>query len=148
MTKVLLIKDEAPVRLVVRVNLELAGIEVVEAADGQTGLEFARSRKPDLILLDAVLPRLDGWQLAHELLNDPATCQIPLVFLSAHADSSTRERALQLGALDYLTKPFDPVALPSRISELLARVARGEQALVREQALAALALPHDLADRV
>src|SRR2546426_12841379 len=121
MTKVLLIEDEAPLRLVVRVNLELAGIEVLEAADGRTGLELARSGKPDLILLDAVLPGLDGWQIAHELLNDPLICQIPVVFLSAHADSSTRERALRLGACDYITKPFDPLALPARIEEILAR---------------------------
>src|SRR2546425_107930 len=120
MTKVLLIEDDAPLRLVVRVNLELAGIEVVEAADGRTGLEFARSGKPDLILLDAVLPELDGWQVARELLADQATCEIPLVFLSAHADSSTRERALGLGACDYITKPFDPLSLPARIEEFLA----------------------------
>ncbi len=120
MTKVLLIEDEAPVRLVIRVNLELAGIEVVEAAEGGTGLELARSRKPDLILLDAVLPGLDGWQIARELLTDPATREIPVVFLSAHADSSTREQALRLGALDYITKPFDPLSLPARIAELLA----------------------------
>lgn len=120
MTKVLLIEDEAPVRLVVRVNLELAGIEVVEAAEGRTGLELARSRKPDLILLDAVLPGLDGWQIAHALLTDSATCTIPLVFLSAHADNSTRERALRLGARDYITKPFDPLSLAARIEELLA----------------------------
>jgi DNA-binding response OmpR family regulator len=120
MTKVLLIEDEAPLRLVIRVNLELAGIEVLEAADGGTGLELARAQEPDLILLDAVLPGLDGWQIAHELLTDRATCEIPFVFLSAHADSSSRERALRLGALDYITKPFDPLSLPGRIEELLA----------------------------
>lgn len=120
MRKVLLIEDEAPVRLVIRVNLELAGIEVLEAADGRTGLELARLRKPDIILLDAVLPGLDGWQIAHELLTDRTTCEIPFVFLSAHADSSTRERALGLGALDYITKPFDPLSLADRIEELLA----------------------------
>jgi DNA-binding response OmpR family regulator len=116
---VLLIEDEASIRLIIRVNLELAGIHVLEAADGRTGLELAHSRKLDLILLDAVLPGLSGWQVAHELLADHATRRIPLVFLSGHADSSTRERALQLGALDYITKPFDPLSLAARIEELL-----------------------------
>jgi DNA-binding response OmpR family regulator len=122
MARVLLIEDQAPLRLVIRVNLELAGLAVVEAADGLAGLELARLGKPDLILLDSVLPGLDGWQVAHELLNDPLTCEIPIVFLSAHADSSTRDRAIRLGALDYITKPFDPLALPVRIEEILKSV--------------------------
>jgi len=119
--KVLLIEDESGVRLIVRVNLELAGFEVCEAADGGTGLELARAEKPDLILLDAELPRLDGWQVARTLLDDGRTSGIPIVFLSGHADSSTRERALELGARDYITKPFDPLALAGRIEEILAR---------------------------
>ena len=119
--KVLLIEDEVAVRLIVRVNLELAGFEVCEAADGGTGLELARAEQPDVILLDAALPGLDGWQVARELLDDGHTSAIPIVFLSAHADSSTRERALELGARDYITKPFDPLALDGRIKEILAR---------------------------
>jgi two-component system alkaline phosphatase synthesis response regulator PhoP len=96
--KVLLIDDEAAVRLIVRLNLELSGVELVEAADGAAGLELARTERPDLILLDAVLPGLDGWQVAHELLHDSSTRDIPIVFFSAHTDSTTRERALELGA--------------------------------------------------
>jgi DNA-binding response OmpR family regulator len=119
--KVLLIEDESGVRLIVRVNLELAGFEVCEAADGGTGLELARAERPDVILLDAELPRLNGWQVARKLLDDRRTSGIPIVFLSGHADSSTRERALELGARDYITKPFDPLALAGRIEEILAR---------------------------
>jgi two-component system alkaline phosphatase synthesis response regulator PhoP len=119
MAKILLIEDEAGVRLIVRVNLELAGLEVLEAADGVAGLAQARAERPDLILLDAMLPNLDGWQVAEELLHDPSTCAIPIIFLSAHADSTTRERALELGATDYVTKPFDPPALARAIDEIL-----------------------------
>src|SRR5919204_2326958 len=121
MAKILLIEDEAGVRLIVRVNLELAGLEVLEAADGGAGLAQARAERPDLILLDARLPKLDGWQVAEELLHDPSTCEIPIVFLSAHADSTTRERALELGATGYVTKPFDPLALARTIDEICSR---------------------------
>src|SRR5919204_6134196 len=117
MSKILLIEDEAGVRLIVRVNLELAGLDVLEAADGAAGLELARAERPDLILLDAMLPELDGWQVAEELQHDPSPAEIPIVFLSAHADSTTRERALELGATDYVTKPFDPFALVRTIDE-------------------------------
>ena len=67
-----------------------------------------------------MLTELDGWQVAQDLLDDRQTSQIPIVFLSAHADSSTRERALALGARDFITKPFDPLSLAARIQELLA----------------------------
>ena len=126
MSKILLIEDEAGVRLFVRVNFELDGLEVLEAEDGAAGLELARAEQPDLILLDAQLPVLDGWQVAEELLHDPSTCEIPIVFLSAHADSTIRERALQLGATDYVTKPFDPVALAVRINQICSGRAGGE----------------------
>src|ERR671936_414463 len=108
MATVLLIEDEPSVRLIVRVNFELHGLDVLEAGDGQTGLQLAREAKPDVIVLDVMLPEIDGWQIAAELLHDPRTGQIPIIFVTAHADSSTRERALAMGAADYFTKPFDP----------------------------------------
>jgi DNA-binding response OmpR family regulator len=120
MAKVLLIEDESAVRLIVRVNLELHGFEVIEAADGAAGLALARAEAPDLVVLDLMLPEVDGWQVARELLDDRQTCAIPIVFLSAHADSSTRERALALGAREFITKPFDPLSLAARLAELLA----------------------------
>jgi len=119
-TKVLLIEDEEPTRLLIRVTLEAAGIELVEARDGSAGIELARAGRPDLILLDVELPVLDGWQIGRELLDDPATHQIPLVFLSARAHPDDRARGLRLGARDYITKPFDPTSLAGRIHEILA----------------------------
>jgi two-component system alkaline phosphatase synthesis response regulator PhoP len=119
-TKVLLIEDDAATRLLIRETLEAAGSELVEAADGQVGIDLARSGQPDLILLDIGLPVLDGWQVARELLDDATTYQIPLVFLSARTDPDDRARGLRLGARDYITKPFDPDTLAARIDAILA----------------------------
>src|ERR1051326_5770777 len=94
-------------------------MELVEAADGQVGLDLARSVQPDLILLDVGLPVLDGWQVARELLDGGITHGIPLVFLSARTARDDRERGLQLGALDYIPKPFDPTVLAERIKDAL-----------------------------
>jgi len=120
MTRVLLIEDDAATRSLIRDGLEAAGIELLEAGDGQVGLDLARSTGPDLILLDIGLPVLDGWQVARELLDDAVTYEIPLVFLSARADRDDRERGLRIGAVDYIKKPFDPMRLTERINEILA----------------------------
>src|SRR3990170_6094873 len=109
MTKVLVIDDEAPIRLLCRVNLEAEGFEVLEAADGLSGLEAARSEQPDVVLLDVIMPGLDGWHVAEELLDDPRTGGIPIVFLSARVELRDRARGLDLGGRDYVTKPFDPI---------------------------------------
>ena len=83
MTRVLVIDDEAPIRLLCRVNLEAEGMQVLEAADGPSGLEKARAEEPDVVLLDVMMPGLDGWRVAEELLDDPRTASIPIVFLTA-----------------------------------------------------------------
>jgi DNA-binding response OmpR family regulator len=119
-TKVLLIEDDEPTRQLVRDTLEAAGIEMVEARDGSAGIELARATQPDLILLDVGLPVLDGWRIGRELLDDPATYQIPLVFLSARAHPDDRARGLRLGAREYITKPFDPTTLAEQIKEVVA----------------------------
>src|SRR6476620_6193637 len=82
-TRVLVIDDEAPIRLLCRVNLEAEGMDVLEAADGPSGLEKARAESPDVILLDVMMPGLDGWRVEEELLDDPRTAAIPIVFLTA-----------------------------------------------------------------
>src|SRR5690349_24288229 len=81
--RVLVIDDEAPIRLLCRVNLEAEGMHVTEAGDGTTGLELARNDPPDVILLDVMMPGLDGWRVAEELLEDSRTNQIPIIFLTA-----------------------------------------------------------------
>ena len=107
--KVLVVDDEAPIRLLCRVNLEAEGMDVLEAQDGHTGLELARSEGPDAVLLDVMMPGLDGWAVADELLRDDRTRAIPIVFLTARADVRDRVKGMDLGGLDYITKPFNPV---------------------------------------
>src|SRR5262252_9089539 len=80
--RVLVIDDEAPIRLLCRVNLEAEGIAVLEAADGTAGLELARGEQPDVVLLDVMMPGLDGWSVAEELLEDELTQGIPIIFLT------------------------------------------------------------------
>jgi len=138
MTRVLVIDDEAPIRLLCRVNLEAEGMDVLEAADGLTGLEQAREHRPDVVLLDVMIPGLDGWGVAEHLLDDPRTNGIPIIFLTARAELRDRARGLDLGGVDYVTKPFNPVELASRIRELLARVGRGERDELRTGKLAEL----------
>jgi CheY-like chemotaxis protein len=137
-TRVLVIDDEAAIRLLCRVNLEAEGMSVDEAADGRAGLEHARAAPPDVILLDVMMPGLDGWQVAEELVGDQRTRDIPIVFLTARADFRDRERGLEAGGIAYLTKPFNPVELAPLIEELLARLARGEAADVRRERIAEL----------
>jgi DNA-binding response OmpR family regulator len=136
--RVLVIDDEAPIRLLCRVNLEAEGMEVLEAADGPSGLETARSETPDVILLDVMMPGLDGWRVAEELLDDERTEQIPIVFLTARAELRDRARGIDLGGVDYVTKPFNPVELAPLVRDLTARVARGERDDLRREKLTEL----------
>jgi DNA-binding response OmpR family regulator len=132
-TRVLVIDDEAPIRLLCRVNLEADGMQVLEASDGPTGLEKARNDEPDVILLDVMMPGLDGWQVAEELLEDRRTSSIPIVFLTARAEVRDRARGLDLGGIDYVTKPFNPIELAPQVRELIQRVDRGEREEVRRE---------------
>jgi DNA-binding response OmpR family regulator len=133
MTRVLVIDDEAPIRLLCRVNLEAEGMEVLEASDGPTGLEKARNDEPDVILLDVMMPGLDGWQVAEELIDGETTSAIPIVFLTARAEARDRARGLDLGGIDYVTKPFNPVELAPLVRELIGRVQRGERDELRRE---------------
>jgi DNA-binding response OmpR family regulator len=121
------VDDEAPIRLLSRVNLEAEGIEVIEAANGRTGVQLAKREQPDLILLGVMMPVLDGWQAAEELRKDQETREIPIVFLTARAELRDCARGFDLGAVDYILKPFNPVELAPRIRGLLERLERGER---------------------
>jgi DNA-binding response OmpR family regulator len=136
--KTLVIDDEAPIRLLCRVNLEAEGVEVLEAADGATGLEIAKREKPDAILLDVMMPGLDGWSVAERLLSDEVTGAIPIIFLTARADLRDRVRGMDAGGLDYVTKPFNPVELASLVREVVDAVARGEREQLRTERIAEL----------
>ena len=135
MARVLVIDDEAPIRLLCRVNLEAAGMEIIEAEDGPSGLEAARSERPDAILLDVMMPGMDGWQVLEELLDDERTNDIPIIFLTARAEVRDQARGLELGGVDYITKPFSPVDLAPLVEDLLERVQRGEGQDIRRKRL-------------
>ena len=131
-----MIDDERSIRLLCRVNLVASGMDVLEAADGERGLELARSEAPDLILLDVMMPGLDGWNVARELAEDPRTREIPVVFLTARADAADRRRGQQLGGVGYVVKPFDPVGIGELVEDVLAHVERGEREQLRRRVIA------------
>jgi two-component system OmpR family response regulator/two-component system alkaline phosphatase synthesis response regulator PhoP len=137
-TTVLVIDDEAPIRLLCKVNLEAEGMDVLEAADGTTGLDVSRTNTPDVVLLDVMMPGLDGWQVAEQLLQDERTSDIPIIFLTARAEFRDRARGLDIGGVDYVTKPFNPLELAPLVRELLARIERGERDNLRGEKLAEL----------
>jgi DNA-binding response OmpR family regulator len=138
LARILVIDDEAPIRLLCRVNLEAAGMEVQEAADGIVGLAAARDEPPDAILLDVMMPGMDGWQVLEGLLEDERTQDIPIVFLTARAELRDQARGLELGGVDYVTKPFNPLDLAPLVEDLLERVSRGESQDLRRERLAGL----------
>ena len=138
MTRVLVIDDEAPIRLLCRVNLEAEGMSVLEAGDGPSGLEKANSEQPDVILLDVMMPGLDGWGVAEALLEDEQTVGIPIIFLTARAEFRDRARGLDIGGVEYITKPFNLVELAPLVRRLLERLERGERDELRREKLTEL----------
>jgi DNA-binding response OmpR family regulator len=138
MTTVLVVDDEAPIRLLCRVNLEAEGMRVLEASDGESGLETARTERPDVILLDVMMPGRNGWEVAEELLSDDATSRIPIIFLTARAEVRDRAKGIDLGGVDYVTKPFNPVELAPLVEDLVRRVESGERDDLRREKFAEL----------
>jgi CheY-like chemotaxis protein len=124
---VIVVDDHAAVRELCRLGLEAAGVRVIEAADGAEAMERIRRDRPDLILLDIMMPRLSGWEVAAELLNEPSMNEIPIIFISALTGLHERKRASELGAFDYLTKPLDPAELAKSVTEALDRIERGDR---------------------
>jgi CheY-like chemotaxis protein len=118
--KLLIIDDEEDIRKVARLALvHLGGMEVVEASNGPDGIAAAAALKPDGILLDVMMPGLDGPDVLGRLRSDPATAAIPVIFLTAKAMGSEIARLRSLGAAGVLTKPFDPTTLSGQIRAIL-----------------------------
>ncbi|TML08854.1 MAG: response regulator [Actinobacteria bacterium] len=136
MTTVLIVDDEAPIRLLCRVNLEAEGMKVLEASDGDKGLELARAERPDVVLLDVMMPGRSGWEVAEELLADEVTSAIPIIFLTARAEVRDRAKGIDLGGVDYVTKPFNPVELAPLVEDLVRRVESGERDDLRREKFA------------
>jgi DNA-binding response OmpR family regulator len=136
--RVLHVDDEAAIRLLSRVNLGVEGMQVIEAADGETGVRLAKREQPDVILLNVNLPVLDGWQTAEELRKDQETREIPIVFLTARSACRDLARGFDLGAVDYILKPFNPIELALRVRGLLERLERGERDALRREKISEL----------
>lgn len=121
MTTILIIEDELPIRANIVEMLELEGFSSLEAGDGRTGLQIAEAAQPDLIICDVTMPEMDGYEVLLELRKNPITAAIPLIFLTARADRSFMRHGMELGADDYLTKPFTLAELRAAISARLDR---------------------------
>jgi CheY-like chemotaxis protein len=118
--KVLLVDDEADIRRIAALSLSgVGGMEVAQASGGSEGIRMAREDRPDVILLDMMMPGLDGPATFQALRSDPETSAIPVVFLTAKAMSAEVDRLRGMGARGVLIKPFDPMALPRLLRELL-----------------------------
>ncbi len=119
--KILLIEDEPDLAAAVQVRLETRGYKVSIAYDGQEGLAKARTENPDLIILDIMLPKIDGYKVCRMLKFDEKYQKIPVIMFSARAQEKDRELAKECGADDYYLKPFEPEPFLARIQELLER---------------------------
>ena len=114
--RVLIVDDEETIRVLCRLNLELEDYEVMEAADGETGVSMARAAKPDVIFLDVMMPVMDGWEALVRLKADDATADIPVVMLTARVSEADEIMAWGAGVLEYIHKPFDPTEFRSQVA--------------------------------
>lgn len=140
MARVLIVDDEAGIRELCRVNLVLAGYEVVEAADGFQALEQAKTVKPDLIFLDVLMPGMSGWEVLEKLRADEATAAIPVVMLTALNSEDDQIRGWEGGVIDYLTKPFNPLSLADWTAAALGPRDAAEDEARRQRAVAKVSM--------
>lgn len=121
--KVLVVEDDRSIQMVLELVLtRMAKCEVFLASEGREGLALIKERKPDLILLDLMLPGIDGFEICKRSKEDPETRHIPIIFLTAQPQPAAIAKAMSLGAAAYLIKPFDPTTIVSQINEALAKV--------------------------
>ena len=119
--RVLLVEDDPVILRLLEVNFELEGFEVLSAHDGAEGIELARTQRPDLVISDIMMPNVSGIELVEALKGDGDTSGIPIILLSAKAQSADVKAGMEAGADDYVTKPFEPLELVDRVQALLAR---------------------------
>jgi len=118
--RILLVEDDPDIQRMVQLSLKFqGGHEVSVASGGKEGLEKAEQEQPDLILLDVMMPEMDGYETCRRLKANPATAAIPVVFLSARAQQSEIQKGRELGAIGYLVKPFDPLTLSGQLEAML-----------------------------
>jgi DNA-binding response OmpR family regulator len=118
---ILVVDDDREIVRLVRAYLEQAGFKVFVAYDGETALHAVRRERPDLIVLDLMLPDRDGWEITRLVRNDPALANMPIVMLTARVEDTDKIVGLELGADDYVTKPFNPQVVVARVRAVLRR---------------------------
>lgn len=118
---VLLVEDDPVILRLLEVNFDLEGFSVLLAEDGAEGVAMAQAKRPDVVVTDIMMPKMTGIELVKALKADPATASIPVLLLSAKAQTSDLKAGLDAGADDYVTKPFEPLDLIDRVNALLAR---------------------------
>lgn len=136
--------DEAAIRELCRVNLELQGYEVFEAADGQEALEAVRRHRPDVVFLDLMMPVMDGWEALHHLKADEETADVPVVLLTARSADEDQIRGWEAGIAEFVAKPFNPQALLDCVARALEPSGPAQQAERRRMSLERLALVRSL----
>ena len=117
--RVLVVDDDDVIRQLITVNLELEGFDVFTAVDGQDALDKVKGVQPEVVTLDVMMPRLDGWEAAERLRADPETAHIKVILLSARAQEADIQRGTRIGVDAYLTKPFDPDELIDTVKRLI-----------------------------
>ncbi len=127
---ILVVEDESNIIELVKYNLEDAGFKVITAMKGDTGLDMARKNKPDLLVLDLMLPEINGIEITKTLKQNEKTSHIPIIILTAKAQEADRIVGLELGADDYVTKPFSPRELVARVKAVLRRKQEAPRAKV------------------
>lgn len=123
MSLILIVEDDKDIQKMIHDHLKLAGFDVVTAADGREALSKVAEKQPDLIILDIMLPNIDGWEVLLQLRDNPETQNIPVIMLTAKAEDLSKLTAFRQGADDYVTKPFNPDELVARIKAILKRSA-------------------------
>ncbi|ALL14120.1 response regulator [Caulobacter henricii] len=120
--EILVVEDDESIRNLIVSQLQDAGFEVVTAADGLEGLAAIRERRPDAVLLDINMPSMDGFTMLERMKNDPATSNLPVLMLSAQSSPEDIRRAVQLGADDYIGKPFESRQLLRRVDRMIRKI--------------------------
>lgn len=146
MLKILVIDDESNILRLVRDYLEQAGFQVLTAVNAETGLHQLRRDAPDLLVLDLGLPDRDGWDLTRQIRSDRQLAGTPIIMLTARVDDSDKIVGLELGADDYITKPFNPREVVARVHAVLRRASPGKSTFSRRISLADLTL--DLGEHI
>jgi DNA-binding response OmpR family regulator len=142
--KILVVDDDPDIYIIVQTNLEAAGYEVVGASNGAEGLRKVREENPDLVILDVLMPEMDGWEVLAQIEADPRTAGMPVIMLTCKSEDTDILRGLEEGAVEYVTKPFYPENLVASVKILLSvfdqpmREERRQQLIARRQRLMGL----------